>query len=95
VLSSIWVCGSRRLRGILRLLGFGPQMPKFWQASPDGLLPHQDLARLAPMVPGRSAMASARHRAGVTGEMTAPGDLRGGLVRSAPARRDPYRPVVA
>ncbi len=33
----------RRPRGILRLLGIGPQIRKSWQQQPDGLLVHEDL----------------------------------------------------
>src|SRR5213082_942446 len=32
----------RRARGILTLLGFGPQIRRSWQAKPDGLLRHED-----------------------------------------------------
>jgi Monooxygenase af470-like len=33
----------RRPRGMLRLLGLGPQIRKSWQEEPDGLLLHEDL----------------------------------------------------
>jgi Domain of unknown function (DUF4188) len=33
----------RRPRGLLTLLGFGPQIRKSWQGQPDGLLLHEDL----------------------------------------------------
>ncbi len=33
----------RRPRGILRLLGIGPEIRKSWQEHPDGLLLHEDL----------------------------------------------------
>lgn len=33
----------RRPRGLLRLLGLGPQMQKSWRQQPDGLLLHEDL----------------------------------------------------
>ena len=33
----------RRLRGILTLLGLGPQIQKSWKEQPDGLLLHEDL----------------------------------------------------
>ena len=33
----------RRPRGVLRLLGLGPQIQKSWKARPDGLLLHQDI----------------------------------------------------
>jgi hypothetical protein len=33
----------RRPRGLLRLLGIGPQIQKSWKAKPDGLLLHEDL----------------------------------------------------
>jgi Domain of unknown function (DUF4188) len=33
----------RRPRGLLRLLGIGPQIRKSWQAEPDGLLLHEDI----------------------------------------------------
>ncbi|SHU05017.1 Uncharacterised protein [Mycobacteroides abscessus subsp. abscessus] len=33
----------RRPRGILRLLGLGPQIKKSWKDQPDGLLLHEDL----------------------------------------------------
>ena len=33
----------RRPRGLLRLLGLGPQIRKSWQEEPDGLLLHEDL----------------------------------------------------
>jgi fumigallin biosynthesis monooxygenase-like protein len=33
----------RRPRGLLRLLGLGPQIRKSWQAEPDGLLLHEDM----------------------------------------------------
>ena len=32
----------RRPRGMLRLLGLGPQIQKSWKAQPDGLLLHED-----------------------------------------------------
>jgi Domain of unknown function (DUF4188) len=39
----------RRPRGILRLLGIGPEIRKSWQQEPDGLLSHEDLVwSLAP-----------------------------------------------
>ena len=34
----------RRPRGMLRLLGLGPQIKKSWKDRPDGLLLHEDLA---------------------------------------------------
>jgi hypothetical protein len=34
----------RRPRGLLKLLGLGPQIQKSWKAKPDGLLLHEDLA---------------------------------------------------
>jgi hypothetical protein len=33
----------RRPRGLLRLLGLGPQIRKSWQQEPDGLLLHEDI----------------------------------------------------
>jgi Domain of unknown function (DUF4188) len=33
----------RRARGMLRLLGLGPQIQKSWKAAPDGLLLHEDI----------------------------------------------------
>ncbi len=33
----------RRPRGLLRLLGLGPQIGKSWRKQPDGLLLHEDL----------------------------------------------------
>jgi hypothetical protein len=33
----------RRPRGVLNLLGMGPQIQKSWKAKPDGLLLHEDL----------------------------------------------------
>jgi Domain of unknown function (DUF4188) len=33
----------RKPRGLLRLLGLGPQIEKSWQARPDGLLRHENL----------------------------------------------------
>jgi len=33
----------RRVRGLGRLLGLGPQIQKSWKAQPDGLLLHEDL----------------------------------------------------
>jgi len=33
----------RRPRGLLRLIGLGPQIQKSWKAKPDGLLLHEDL----------------------------------------------------
>jgi Monooxygenase af470-like len=33
----------RKPRGMLRLLGLGPQIQKSWQAEPDGLLLHENL----------------------------------------------------
>jgi hypothetical protein len=33
----------RRPRGVLSLLGIGPQIQKSWKAKPDGLLLHEDL----------------------------------------------------
>jgi hypothetical protein len=33
----------RKPRGILRLLGLGPQIQKSWQAQPDGLLRHENV----------------------------------------------------
>jgi hypothetical protein len=33
----------RRLHGMLRLLGLGPQIRKSWKEEPDGLLLHQDI----------------------------------------------------
>src|SRR5947209_9335753 len=33
----------RRPKGILRLLGLGPQIDKSWKARPDGLLRHENL----------------------------------------------------
>jgi hypothetical protein len=34
----------RRARGLATLIGIGPQIRKSWQARPDGLLLHEDLA---------------------------------------------------
>jgi hypothetical protein len=33
----------RRPRGLLRLIGLGPQIQKSWKAQPDGLLLHEDM----------------------------------------------------
>jgi hypothetical protein len=33
----------RRLRGLMTLFGFGPQIRQSWKAQPDGLLRHEDI----------------------------------------------------
>lgn len=43
----------RKVRGMLRLLGLGPQIRRSWQERPDGLLLHEDLIwSLVPMHAG-------------------------------------------
>jgi hypothetical protein len=43
----------RRLRGVIRLFGLGPQIDKSWRARPDGLLLHENVIwSLVPLHPG-------------------------------------------
>jgi hypothetical protein len=48
----------RRPRGMLRLLGLGPQIQKSWKAQPDGLLLHEDFIRCWSPHWGRRCCAS-------------------------------------